>query len=1460
ASSFEPALAGKFAGAWWLHLLTRDLQLDFFLAMSSVSSIWGTEGYGPYAAANGGLDALAWQRRALGLPATSISFGPWAVAGMADDAGRRELARMGVASLSEPLGCASLRSRADGAGHLIACSVEWSRFLPVIQARGVRPLFSRLGEQQTRAAATEASSRALQAELGALGQRPRKERVGRETKAVVASILGYHKPSELREEAGFFDLGLDSIMAVDLTKALSSAFGVDLAVSDIFDHPTVQTLSARVLQLLPEARPAQSKAVFPTPSADELDPCADGEHADTPTDDYELSSTAEHGGASSACESAPQTSQQDDAIAIVGLAGRFPGADSLDELWEVLREGRDTVGKVPSSRWDSERTREGGGLGVSVTSDQGGFLRDIARFDSPFFGIAAREADSLDPQHRLLLEVAWHALEGGSIDPKSLKGSRTGVFVGISNSDYARVLEQGGLSSLDAYFGTGTALNAAAGRIAYLLGLHGPALAVDTACSSSLVALHLAVQSLRRGETDCMLAGGVNVITAPSCSVAVSRAHMLSPEGRCKTFSADADGFVRAEGCGVVVLKRLRDAVRDGNRVLALIHGTAVNQDGASSGLTVPSGKAQEAVIRAALADAKLSADAVSYLETHGTGTSLGDPIEVHAAWAALSEGRKPSEPLMLGSIKSNIGHCESASGMASLIKTVLALLNRLLPASLHAESLNPNIKWSAMNLRVVDTLTPWPNGKPRIAGISGFGFSGTNAHVLVGEAPVTMRPVAPTEGPILLPWSAPDATGLARLSAEWRTYLEDAPAATLPNVAYSAAVGRAHLPVRRAILANNKEDLLAQLKKPGKESLPTRAPRVAFLFSGQGSQYFGMGRDLYEREPVFRDVIDRADRILSPLLGASLRGLMFYGKDPQLINQTRVTQPALVVIELALAALWESWGVTASAVMGHSVGEIAAAIYAGVLEFEAGLSLIAERARLMQSTAAGAMLAVSAPLARVEQALADTTLDIAAINGPDSIVVAGTPAEIDALAVKLKAENIIARPLVVSHAFHSRLMEPILPELRAAIATCSFGAPELPLISNLTGKVARAHEYDADYFCRHVREPVRYFDGAKALFEQEIDVCLELGPDRTLINLTSAAGLLAPADGAPSLRRGSRDGANILAALKCLYEHGQTLDWTVVYQHSGSARMRIPLYPFAGPAHWTKVKADASQSSASARPATSLRHWGTELRSPQLQGRAFAFERTAEFPAYLTDHRLYGTVVTPAASHLATILSALGADGRSIVIEDLICPRALVIKDGERYDAQILLSATTGSAQLSVQSLLDPDKGTWQEHLGGRIVEAPTAPRVVRLPVTADFIASAERHIDGKTFYRHFRDLGYTLGPSFCWIADVWIRGAEALVRYAAPELPDALTDYQIYPGLIDSCFQSIAGFMVDEIADEAASLAIPFAAQRLSFVGRPTGAELWGHVSVKRAEPLPNGRMRVEVADLHMFDADGA
>src|SRR5690606_13665008 len=671
-------------------------------------------------------------------------------------------------------------------------------------------------------------------------------------------------------------------------------------------------------------------------------------------------------------------------IAVVGMACRFPRADGLDAYWRLLHDGVDAISEVPPSRWDADAYYDPDPSAPGKTYTRfGGFLDEVDTFDALFFGISPREAVGMDPQHRLLLEVAWTALEHAGLPPARLAGTRTGGFVGITTNDYSQIVKHAGARYLDAYHLTGCSPNLAARRVSYLLGLHGPSMAVDTACSSSLTAVHLACQSLRAGDCDVALAGGVNLILAPDVFITASKARMLAPDGRCKTFAASADGFGRGEGCGVIVLKRLSQAIADGDRILGVIRGSDINQDGATSGLTVPNRRAQEATIRRALANAGIEPNQVQYVEAHGTGTPLGDPIEVRALASVLGPGRPADRPFLLGSVKTNIGHLESAAGIAGLIKVLLALQHRVIPPHLHFDEPTPHVEWDRIPVRVPVEPTPWSDGEPRrVAGISSFGASGTNVHLVVEEAPPAADTPAELERPIhILSLSAKSAAALREHAGNVQRHLAEA-GAPVEDACYTANTGRSHFGHRVAVVGTDAAELADGLATfvsggvaPGVsvgEVRPGASPEVVFLFTGQGSQYAGMGRELYESSPVFRSALDRCAAVLEGELEVPLLEVLYPepgGRGEGLLERTEYTQPALFALEWSLAELWRSWGVEPSLVLVHSVGEYVAACVAGVLEVEEALRLVAARGRLMGSlSAGGVMVAVFAAEARVRE------------------------------------------------------------------------------------------------------------------------------------------------------------------------------------------------------------------------------------------------------------------------------------------------------------------------------------------------------------------------------------------------------------------------------------------------------------------------------------------------------------
>lgn len=956
----------------------------------------------------------------------------------------------------------------------------------------------------------------------------------------IASILEIDSTS-IDPRQPFTYYGLGSVQAVSLTGDLEVFLNRKLSPTLAWDYPTIELLAN---YLANEHQPV--KAATPSPIQ-------------------------------------PPNTFTKEPIAIVGLSCRFPQAPNPQAFWELLRNGVDAISEVPSDRWDVDAFHSNDPAPGKVTTRFGGFLDDVDLFDPHFFGISPREAARMDPQQRLLLEVSWEALENAFIPPDALAGTRTGVFVGISSYDYSR-LQFDDPERIDAYAGTGNAHSIAANRLSYALDLRGPSMAVDTACSSSLVAVHLACQSLRSGESDVALAGGVNLILTPELTITFSQARMLAPDGHCKTFDANADGYVRGEGCGVVVLKRLSDAMRDGDNILALIRGSAVNQDGRSNGLTAPNGLAQQDVIRYALADAGVAPQQIGYVEAHGTGTPLGDPIEISALRAVLDDGTSNNR-VLVGSVKTNIGHLESAAGIAGLIKSVLALQNESIPPHLNLKAVNPHLSLEDSRIEIGTYLRPWKRrDQPRFAGVSSFGFGGTNAHIIISDAPQVVMEQAETERPHhVLSLSAKTEHALNEMVELTLNDLNNKD--SLADVCFSVNTGRSQFEHRLAVHATSTDELTKALddylNKTDSPFISTGQARsgsqtkIAFLFTGQGSQYNGMGKRLYETQPAFRAALDECAQILASILDRPLLKILFSDND-QAIHQTQYTQPALFAFEYALAQMWRSWGIKPHAVLGHSVGEYVAACIAGVFTLADGLRLIAERGRLMGALPQnGMMAAVFTDASRIADILQShlDKVSIAATNGPDNTVISGETSTIQIILDELTKLGISSKPLTVSHAFHSPLMDSILDEFESFARGITFSAPRILLCSNLLdGMLEPDSTPDASYWRNHIRAEVKFAAGMQALANSGVDAFVEIGPSPVLLGMGKRCLPDSKSAWLPSLRQNQDDWQVILDSLGKLYTHGADVNWRGFDAGYARRKVTVPNYPFQRQRYWLEA------------------------------------------------------------------------------------------------------------------------------------------------------------------------------------------------------------------------------------------------------------------------------------------------
>ncbi|OHT80618.1 polyketide synthase [Mycobacteroides chelonae] len=1388
----DRVFAGKVWGAWHLSEAAADLKLDFFISTSSIASVWGGFGQTAYSAANAFLDGLAWRLREQGVAGTSVNFGPW-TAGMADAESRARLEQRGIKTLSPSDALAGLAdvvaaSQSNGGAQGVVARIDWARFLPLYQQAGRRAFLAELEREVPSHLATsqgvaQSGTTQLVERLAGAPVQQRKKLLTDYLRDAVAEVTRVDV-SEIREDAGFFDLGMDSLMAVELRQRMEQGVGKEIPVTLVMDHPRISDVAdyllGEVLGLSEQAKPAPQQV-------------------------------------------SAVTDRTDEPIAIVSVSCRFPGAPDPEAFWEVLSGGVDAIREVPEDRFDIDEFYDPDPETAGKTYTRfGGFLDGIDGFDPEFFGISPREAVWIEPQQRLMLETVWEGLERAGYSPAALRGSRTGIFAGVGANEYAHLLSSESIDKIEPYFITGNALNAISGRVAFALGFEGPAVAVDTACSSALVAVHQAVQALHSGDCDLAVAGGVNVLLSPVTVIAASRARMLSPVGRCKTFDASADGYVRSEGCGILVLKRLSDAERDGDRVLAVIPGSAVNQDGASSGLTVPNGGAQQRLIGTVLARAGLAGGDVDYLEAHGTGTPLGDPIEVQAAAAAYGGSREADRPLLMGSVKSNIGHTESASGAAGLIKVVLSLQNGVLPQSLHFEKPSPHIPWESLPVRVVDKAIPWePNGRPRRAGVSSFGFTGTNAHVLIEEAP--RRAVVTDEGGPddtaatpeiqgdkvnVLPLSARSPEALAAVAQRYESWLSAHPEVDIEDVCLTAGSGRSHFEHRAALVVDSVEsareglaELVQNRLRPGVvRGEHTNHPTTAWLFTGQGSQYPGMARELFDAEPVFAETVTRCAEAVKDIVERPLLEVMFAtdretgGEAGKVLRHTSFAQPAIFAVEMGLARLWQSWGIEPDVVLGHSVGQYAAACVAGVFSLEDGARLIAERGRLFGSLPAGGrMVAVFSDAKHVEQIASDfPRVSVGAYNGPNTVL-SGPGEDVEQAVARFEEEGIRCTWLETSHAFHSELLDPVLDEFESYAAQVQFATPTLPLVCNRTGAVLTAQTpIDAQYWRRHSRQPVQFAESVRTVAALGCSVLMEIGPQPVL---TGAAVQVWPEHlAAPraivSLRKGVGDRRQIAEALAAAYVGGHRPNFAALRRHPRNT-LELPTYPFQRRRFWPKSSGAAIEGGGGLSAGILGR--GEDLASGDS---VYISRLSVRSQPWLSDHVIYGTVVVPGATYAAMALAAVGTPARA--------------KDVFFYEPIILPEKSSREVQLTLHPLEDGSGSKFQVHsrpYGERDVdwslnaEGTVVPGIDDSADDAAGQTSEAEPVDAaiermermrpNELFETFADLELSWGPTWSGsLKSLWLGQGEAIGDVlVGEELAEQLGTEPMHPVLMDLC-----------------------------------------------------------------------
>ncbi|AGL16005.1 polyketide synthase type I [Actinoplanes sp. N902-109] len=1374
----DAVMRPKAVGAWNLHELTRHLTLDEFVLFSSAASATGAPGQGNYVAANAYLDALAAERRACGLPATSLGWGMWAelssLTGRLTDTERDRIAR-GVSALSSEEGLALLDT-ALGRDEAVLVPARFD--LPKLRAQAAQAGEARqipalwrslLHPGGTRRAAAGASTtvggNTLQQRLAGLPSSDRTKLLVDVIRTHVAAVLGHSSGNTIELDRTFTDLGFDSLTAVELRNRLATETGLRLPATLVFDYPNPGALAAYLqTTMVGDAEPVVQQ------------PAATAIEAGEP-------------------------------LAIVGMACRFPrDVTTPDEFWELLAGGGDAVSGFPDDRgWDTDLYHPDPEHTGTIYTRSGGFMSDASGFDAAFFGISPREALAMDPQQRLLLETSWEAVERSGIEPGALRGTPTGVFVGGFASGYGIGVAMGTEGS-EGHVTTGFATSVLSGRISYALGLEGPAVTVDTACSSSLVALHLAGQALRAGECSLALAGGVTVISTPDGFIGFSQQRGLAEDGRCKAFSADADGMGMAEGAGVLVVERLSDAQRNGHKVLAVIRGSAVNQDGASNGLTAPNGPSQQRVIRAALASAELTTADVDVVEAHGTGTTLGDPIEAQALLATYGQGR--DVPLWLGSVKSNIGHTQAAAGVAGIMKMVLALQHERLPRTLHADVPSPHVDWTAGAVQLLTETRPWPVGeRPRRAGVSSFGISGTNAHIIIEEAPIADLAKAPEAAGSTAPdeKSEPLLAGacawvVSARSAESLTgqldRLRNQSTAVDPfDIAWSLATTRSVFDHRAVVVDGTLGPVESEFDSIV-SGVATAHAQPVFVFPGQGSQWIGMGRELAEVSPVFAARFAECQQALTPYVHVDLSASQH--------DQVDVIQPLLWAVMVSLAAVWEAAGVTPDAVVGHSQGEIAAATVAGMLSLQDAAKVVALRSRTLRAlSGAGGMMSIVAPVAVVEQRLArfssggtpasgeqaSPRISVAAVNGPSAVIVSGEPAALAELKAELDAEDIRARMVNVDYASHGPQVDQLEAEILAALQGIQPREGRIPMLSAMSGETITGPELDEAYWFASLRNPVYFERAVRTLGEQGHDMFIEVSPHPVMIGALSDT---VDAAVIGTLRRDDGGTTRMVTSLAEAFVRGARVEWTKVL--TTGRQVDLPTYAFHHEHFWPKGARFGTTGDPVSLGLGAVGHplLGAAVELAGGAGMVCTGRLSVKTQPWLADHAVGGLILLPGTGFVELAVRAGDQVGCGVIEELTLQAPLIVPADGAGVQVQVLLDPSDAEGRRQVQVFSRPDGGDWVQHAIGTLAPAaqPSAAADADLLVWPPRGASA---IDLDGIYDMFEIGSLNYGPSFRGLRAAWRNGTDVYAEVALPE-ESAAGSYGLHPALLDAVLQASA------------------------------------------------------------------